>query len=362
MGSAGSGVVARRRAYIALTAGVLVAMAACDSGGSATSAPSPTESAAPSRTPATSPASSRTTTPTSQPPGVAALLTGIPVALAVRDRVAVALALRATGGPAETSGLSQADVVYEEFPATGTSRQVAVFQSRDAGPVGPVGATLPLDRKVGSVFGGVFAYSGGTAKFVKMLDKAPMATVNALATPAAFLRRGSPTQTYGVLSSLRATAPRAVKPKTVFAFATTAGPSASVAPTAATTATVTLANGSRQEWTRGADRLWRRTTGAKAVRTADGGELAVANLTFQLTAYQRVFVKSSTGVSVLTPDVLGTGSATVCAATGCIAGTWQRRGYDASTNYFDSKRSAVRLSPGSTWVLLAPPGSTLALR
>ncbi|MEP6462985.1 MAG: DUF3048 domain-containing protein [Frankiaceae bacterium] len=291
-----------------------------------------------------------------------ALLTGAAVSTAVRDRPVVVVALRANTGPSETAGLPDADVVYEEFPAADRSRQLAVFQSRNSPSVGPVGPTTPLDRKVATVFGGVLAYSGGTVKFVKMLEKAPIVTVNALAHPTAFLRRGTSTSsTYAPVDSLRSGATKATSPKTVFSFSAGAGPTAGTTPSKATTVTVDVATGFGEEWTHSADRLWHRTERGKALRTADGG-LAVANLIFQVTPYQPVYLKSSTGATVLTPNVLGVGSATVCSATGCIVGSWQRRGYEAGTNYFDRKRSAIRLSRGSTWVVLAPAGSSLSER
>lgn len=308
----------------------------------ASSAPAPTASTAPP-------------TPLAQAP-----LTGASIAAGSRNRPAVAVTLRATTGPQETSGLPAADVVYEEFPASGRSRQIAVFQSRDPAAVGPVGATMPLDRKVGVVLGGVFAFSGGTAKFVKMVQNPPMVTVNALVEPAGFSRRG--TDSYAELSRLRAAFPKATAPKAVLPFAETAGPAAAAVPTKAVAATISLTNGVRQEWTHTTDRLWRRTVGGKVLRTADGSSIAVANLIVQFTPYTRAYLKSSTGATVPTADVIGGGTATVCAAKGCLAGTWQRRGIAASSNYFDSRRSAIRLSRGSTWVVFAPSSSSLTLR
>lgn len=340
-----------------LLTGLLAAVAGCDSStGASSSTPSETASVTTSRAASTPP-------PTSAPATGTAPLTGVTSASTVASRAAVAVVLRTTSGPKETSGLSAADLVYEEFPTTDQSRQVAIFQSHDSALVGPVGATMPLDRKVGTVFDGVFAFSGGTSKFVKMLDKAPMTTINALAHPDRFTFRGTGVgSTFAQTTTLRSAATKAGAPKTVFSFAATAGPSASVTPAKATTAVVTTSTGVREEWTHFPDRLWRLTASGRPLRTGDGATLAVANLVFQITPYQKVYVKSSTGSTVPTADVLGTGAATVCAATGCLAGSWQRRGYEASTNFFDSKRSAVRLSRGSTWIVLAPTGSTLSLK
>ncbi len=344
-------------AAVALLAGLVAALAGCDANNGAVSAPpSDTALATPSHSPSVSPAASGV-------PSRPAPLTGAAVSAAVAARSAVAVVLRSTAGPQDTSGLSAADLVYEEFPTTGASRHVAIYQSRDSGLVGPVGPTMPLDRKVGTVFGGVFAYSGGTTKFVKMLDKAPMTTVNALARPDLFTSRAtSAGTTFAQTTTLRSAATKPAAPKTVFSFAAGIGPTATVAPKKATTAIVTTTTGMREEWTHFPDRLWRRTVSGRVLRAADGSAVAVANLVFQLTPYQQVYVKSSTGTTVPSANVLGTGSATVCAATGCIAGSWQRRGYEASTNFFDSKSGAVRLSRGGTWIVLAPTGSTLSLK
>lgn len=225
----------------------------------------------------------------------------------------------------------------EESDAPDTVRPLAVYQSRDPGPAGPVGATLPTDRKIAGLLGGALVFSGGTPKFVRLLDKAPMTAARAAST-------------------------RTKPPPTAVPYATTAGPSASVHPSAARRLTISLATGVRLEWTHQADGSWARSSGGHKVSAADGHPLRFANVIVQLAAYPRTAVKSSTGTTVPTPDVLGSGSATVCGRTGCIPGTWQRRGYEAGTNFFDSRHSAIRLSPGSTWTVLAPTNSSVQLR
>ena len=42
-------------------------------------------------------------------------------------------------------GINQADVVYEELVENSSTRLMAMFQSTDAGPIGPVRSARPTD-------------------------------------------------------------------------------------------------------------------------------------------------------------------------------------------------------------------------
>src|SRR5207245_11565693 len=72
------------------------------------------------------------------------------------------------------AGLQSADVVYEEQVEGGLTRFLAVFQSTDADLVGPIRSLRPTDPQVVRAYGGLFAYSGGTQKFIGLLHATPL--------------------------------------------------------------------------------------------------------------------------------------------------------------------------------------------
>ncbi len=105
------------------------------------------------------------TTAPAAPVGHPAPLTGSNEAGRVAGRPAVAVPVSG----ADPAGLASADLVFEE---SGSSmRYLAVFQSTDAGLIGPVAATLPSDGQLLSALHPVTGYAGGSAPFVRVLDK-----------------------------------------------------------------------------------------------------------------------------------------------------------------------------------------------
>ena len=93
----------------------------------------------------------------------------------------------AAGLPAAT-GLGDADLVYVSFPSAGRQRALALFQSSDGGPVGPVGDVRPLDTKLLLAISAVLEHSGGTSGFLKQVARADLPSWSSVVQPSSFRR------------------------------------------------------------------------------------------------------------------------------------------------------------------------------
>lgn len=324
----------RRLLPVALlvAAGVL---AGCGSPAATDGAPPP---AAPSPTPAATGTPSRAADDRPRAP-----LTGLPVEPDVAVRTAVAVPV---SGESPT-GLDRADVVLEEIARP--TRRVAIFQSRDADSVGPVGPTRPTDPMALGVLKPVYAFNGGTTGQVDQVEASPLVPVNAL-------RRG---ELFSTRSSARYASTAAVRKgvqagpsTTLFSYADGEGPPAGSRRVSAVT--VTLPGGGTQSWTFDpAARLWRRVAGGPAA--------AVTNLVVQVVPY-KVISLGRYGGEGLSARVVGGGAATVLAGQDAVSARWLKRGVVTATNYLDADSVPVRLVPGTTWLLLAPTGARVDLR
>ena len=159
-----------------------------------TPAPVPTAPAAPTAVPSQtpSPAPSLTPPPTTSPspiPSLTALpqavgpsnfpsavnpLTGLPVsdpALLSRPPVFVKIA----NFPRESrpqSGLSKADLVFNDYIGEGTDRFTAVYYGQDAAKVGPIRSARRVDAQLVRMYQGILAYAGADPERVfPLLDR-----------------------------------------------------------------------------------------------------------------------------------------------------------------------------------------------
>ncbi|MQA82583.1 MAG: DUF3048 domain-containing protein [Streptosporangiales bacterium] len=304
-------------------------------------------------TPATplwsSASASPSATASAEPDGPVAPLTGLAVDADVAERPAVAVAVADRAGHAAPRGLSAADLVYEEYDGTRSRHLVAVFQSKDARRVGPVDMTRPVDVKLLPVLRAAYAYAGGPTGFVSQVTSAGIAAVSAADRPSAFRGSGSSTET-STTRVLRVVDGDVGPPPGVLGFADPGDPLAEETERASRVR-VAVPGQRDQVWTYDtAGSRWRRTGG-------DGVEVSVANLIVQRTPYKTV-VNKHVG-SVESALAVGRGSCVALSRGQTASCTWSRPGRERQTNYSDSTAAPLGLQPGSTWVLLIPPGTTV---
>ena len=295
-------------------------------------------------------------------------LTGLPVDNAGRAaRPALVVKIENEPPARPQSGLQAADVVYEEIIEGGDTRFVAVFQSTDADPVGSIRSVRPTDPPLVGLIGGLFAYSGGTAKFVNLLHATPMIDVGESADPGAyFLRREKPSDHKLFSSTPRLYAyPGAAKakpPSPLFPFLAPGQPFAPAgAQPASHLETVVGTQHVFYDWDPAAG--WRRAINGQPHVVEGGGQLVATNVVVQFVPWVVSPGDFDTLHSpVLVAQLVGSGDAWILAGGKVVKGHWSKPAPDVLISYTGPDGSPVQFLPGRTWVELAGTGTPTVLR
>jgi|TARA_B100001105_G_scaffold154444_1_gene123984 hypothetical protein len=248
------------------------------------------------------------------------------------------------------SGLTAADVVYEEIVEGGVTRLVAVFQSTSADVVGPVRSARTSDPPLLTGFDRpLLAYSGANRGTMNELADSTMVDVGYDAMPSEYWRsrsRRPPHNLYTSTDGLWASHPeRTSVPPAPFAYRYQ---EQDLHPAARPATGVSIDFGLTEvdyDWN-GAG--WARTHGGNPHVDDEGARVAPTNVVVQFVSYGWSKADRRSPEARTT----GSGEAWVFTAGHVVVGEWSRP--DASlpaTFYADGEE--IRLSPGTTWVALA---------
>jgi hypothetical protein len=101
--------------------------------------------------------------------------------------------------------------------------------------------------------------------------------------------------------------------------------------------------------------------------TGGGPAVSVANLVVQVVSYTSVGINKRAGLSAQVAQLTGSGHAEVLSsgASGgsggtAASGTWSKPHVGDVTNYLDGSGSPMAFQPGTTWIILAPPGTQVS--
>lgn len=252
-------------------------------------------------------------------------------------RPALAVAVRAG---AKTTGLDSADFVYQE---AGSGRLVALFQSKPPPKVGPVAETRPFDAKMLPVTGALLATSGGPDKFVTQLRKAKGLT-NLSGYKAGY--RGG----YAITRNLYRKRPKGAKPPPKLVQYAAPGQSQG---TPVSRLTIELP---------GRDEVWTYDAAQRAWRRSGNPKFTAANVIVQLARFKTTKLeRAGTSVPSVRPYGKGTASVASVGAKGgqLSAGTWRKPGTRELTFFSAGRSKPILLTPGRTWVVIAPIGSNV---
>ena len=340
-----------RRTLVVALALSLVA-AACGGGG---------DTAAPTTTTV---AEATTTTLPPEP----AFLTGLPQHDPdEQDRPALTIKVDNAPAARPQAGLEAADVVFEEVVEGGVVRFMAVFHSRDADSVGPVRSVRPVDAEIVTPIKGLFAFSGGAPQFERLIKKAPVTLVDwDSLTDAYTLRKGRPAP-HNLFTSTaelyKGAKKSATPPPPLFTFLPTGQPFAVAGGSPLTSFGVQMGGRTKAEWEwDDGVGVWRRVTNGTPHTVDSGEQLGFTNLIVQFVRYTDTTSRDSAGFAVPTAKVIGKGEAWVLAGGRLVKATWEKKSASAITTYNDSANLPVTLTPGTTWVALAPIGAQTTVR
>jgi hypothetical protein len=286
-------------------------------------------------------------------------LTGLPPAA---SRPALVVKIDNAPKARPQAGLNQADVVVEEKVEDGVTRFFTVFHTADADPVGPVRSARSTDLALtGALNRPLFAYSGTNATFQALVSRAPLVDVGINAASRDYSRhtdRPAPYNLYSSTSTLFRRAPAGSGPPPAwFRFRAAGQPVAGGSPAtrlhvefkgAHVTTLVDYA------WDAGG---WRRSQDGAAHTDAAGTQVAPANVVVQFVSYVDTGQRDRSNTAVPEAQLVGSGEAWVLTGGSVVKGSWSKPSPDAVTRLTDGAGADILLTPGRTWVELAPAGA-----
>jgi hypothetical protein len=300
--------------------------------------------------------------PTTAAPVPTYPLTGLPVtdpATAARPALVVKIDNAPKARP--QAGLDRADIVFEELVEGGVTRFLAVFQSRDADPLGPVRSVRPVDPDIVTPLGGLFAYSGGAPKFQAMIRRAPVTDVGADAFPDAYRRdrsRPAPNNLFTRTPLLYTRADGQAPPPRWFDFRRPAEPFTGSGLEPVGRMVVSMGQRTSAAWTWDAGSgVWRRATNGTPHVLAGGGQYGAENVLLQFVPYRATDDLDVGNNHVPTAEVTGTGDVIALSGGHMVRGRWRKPAAASVTEYEDLAGRPIRLAPGRTWVMLVPVGA-----
>ena len=329
--------------------------------------PSFASTTAPPPPPSTSPDGSTipaTTTPTTVA-GPLWPLTGTPGADAVRSKLP-ALVVKIDNHPQARpqSGLTQADVVYEEI-VEGITRFFAVFHSDTSDPVGPVRSARTTDVSLlDQLNHPLFAWSGGNNGVIRALRAAKVATDLGASTGSNYRLAGyyrdssrrTPHNLFTTTTNLWSLTPEGSAPPSPL-FTYRAPGAAPAGATPVTGAKLSLAATKVQwQWDQ-ATGGWRRSQDNTPHVDAKGVQIAPQNVVIMFVPYRK------SAADPISPEAVtvGQGEAWVLTNGGVVKGTWSRPDPSKPAVLRDAGGQEIGLTPGRTWVELAQAGDAVLI-
>ena len=251
-------------------------------------------------------------------------------------------------------GLDQADVVFEERIEASATRFAAVFHSQLPANVGPVrsGRTTDIQilRNLGTPVLGYSGSNNGVARqfadaatngwFVPVVntDRAPFARDS---------RYRAPDNLFVDPTSLGACG-NGGTPSAIFTY----GPPTAAGAEPAASVSLQARSPFRFDW-HGASGTWLRSQDGTPHLTRTGEQLAPNNVVVLFVRY----VPSAIDSASVDAETIGSGDAWIFRDGTITRGTWARTRALDGYSLADGSGGAVTLTPGSTWVVLAPVGS-----
>jgi len=302
--------------------------------------------------------------PTSPPPPPTCPLTGeVAKNSRVPNRPILAVKVENLPAARPQTGLSWADIIYEEPVEANITRFIALYQCTDASRVEPVRSARFTDADVLSQFGqAAIAYSGGVPKVQDSLEGAGLVVISASKYPDAFTRdpaREAPHNLYTSTKALyRLVGDRAGGPPEPFFQYTDGSPKGK------------KTGGIHLPFSTYSDVYWRWNASTKRYLRwhgdvphtySDGTQVSAANVVVQVVDVKMTDVHDVNGVA--SPEVVATGHGTAYVFRGgkMVKGTWVRESKDDRTKYLDAKGHEIKLLPGNTWVELFPSNLPLSV-
>lgn len=262
-------------------------------------------------------------------------------------------------------GIDRADVIVEERVEGGLTRFMALFQSQDADRVGPVRSLRSTDALWLRPTGGMIAYSGGIDPVRALLKPNGIVDVGADTYGTKQYKRRSDRSyehsMYTMTPVLRELTPKDLPaPKPLFDFLSSGekfGGAGAVPVTLVVGRAGEGASATAYDWTWDpSGGVFKRGTDGKPHEVEGVGQIAMTNVVIQFLDYRATPWRDRSNTPVDEAVVVGSGDAWFLSDGQIVRGHWSRSSPTEITKYTDASGAAIELSPGRTWLQLAPSG------
>ncbi len=345
-----------------------LALTACG-GSDAVEAATTSTTTRPTTTTTTRPATTTTTVveaPTS-------MLTGVAVedeSILTRPVVAVKFD-NADGKSTPQAGINEADVVYEVTVEGQVTRFLALYQSRDAGPIGPIrsarGSEIGLLEELHAP---LFTWHGANALLASHVRASAIIPRSIDDVPHLFYRDRSRRAPYNSFAQgtaeVRATAPEGATgpeaPILHFGEPNQVVPSPVAVPVESVTIRFPAAFSGgaagrgipvRFDWD---GERWARFQNGRPHVDVNGVQVATHNVIVRFTGAVDSGTRDQAGSVVPTAQVTGEGEAWIFSDGKVATGTWSKPDNATPATYRDVEGNEIALMPGTTWIAM-PYGS-----
>lgn len=284
-----------------------------------------------------------------------------------------ALAVKVGNNPSARpqSGLSQADVVFEEPIEGAITRLLAVFQCHGAPQVGPVRSTRWIDAQLLEQLGHpIFGFAGGINPDRALIASSSLFDADFFRYYDLYTRDQSqlaPNNLYVATSDLWGLDKSHRPPPALFSYSATAPggsavqPEGTVEPVTSAQLIYSTIYEVTWQWQASSGR-WLRSYGTSPADGASGAQLSATNVVIERVAtVPGSYVEDAEGDYGVHSITVGRGRATVLRSGVAVEGYWERSSPDQITRLVTASGHRIDLAPGNTWVELVPNYSTVTL-
>ncbi|MDP8955606.1 MAG: DUF3048 domain-containing protein [Actinomycetota bacterium] len=293
-----------------------------------------------------------------EPPPVCPLTGVKPARGTVPDRPALAVKVENLPEVRPQTGLSFADIIYEEPVEGGITRFIVIYQCRDATRIQPIRSARISDVDVLAQYGRpLFAFAGGVKAVFDRVDRSELVNINYNVPEAADAYHRDPneaaphnlysstTELYGAAKDEKGA------PNPIFKYSEqppTTGRQVG-------TLHIPFSSFSDVYWRWDQPRnAYLRSHGDEPHTYSDGNQVAATNVVVQVVKVVLSNIVDAAGNR--SPEVVSTGSGRAYILRGgrMTVGTWRRPTVDDVTKFYNRNGDEVSLLPGVTWVELVP--------
>jgi Protein of unknown function (DUF3048) N-terminal domain/Protein of unknown function (DUF3048) C-terminal domain len=304
------------------------------------------------------------TTTTAVPAPVATCpLTGTPApGGVVPARPALGVKIGNYTGDRPSTGLNQADIVFEEPVEGAITRLLAVFQCQSVALVGDLRSAREPDAGILSQLSHpVFAHAGGIPPVLALIASSPLTEENVLDGSGSDLinppGRVAPYSTFVNTATMWALDPSdTTPPAPIFQYSAAPPPGSVAGSGAGVHLPFSSSSDVTWQWSATAGKYLRFYSGAPDT-LLDGSQSAATNVVIlSVPTATGPWVENSEGGHEVDVTATGTGPLVVMEGGRAIVGTWSRSSLTSPATLTATGGTPITLLPGNTWEELVPDG------